>query len=664
MCTLLVFVSILSYSQIETSTLTAPQAKKFAQSAIRVDNLDFAIQCLEKYMTLKPNDAKSAHLLGDLYRELRLYPDALKWYKYSYELNTTKNLKSLYYYALMQKMNGNYELAEEFFEKFKKEGRKSDFYKKIRKEYQAQINGIELAKLPDEKIIVNRLNETINQTYSESAPILINDTTILFSAFNNESSDSLQTVFYKATLSKDTWQKEKAFQEIENMKENFGNGCFSADKKRFYFTKCSENWQGKLLCEIYVTVQKGNKWETPVKLGNKINLPNYTSTQPTLGKNNKNADILYFVSDRSGGEGGKDIWYTEYDIRLNEFKEPVNAGRKINSKFDEITPFIDNKNNTLFFSSNGHPGLGGLDVFTSHGAKRKWSEPENMKAPINSSADELYYSYNEAYESGLLVSNREDTATGKIGTCCDDIFAFKYIKESKIELKGNVYFASANNYSSYFKSGNNLANMSISLYYIDNENEELFVSSDTTDNNGNFRFKVEPNKKYKILVDDYQADNFEIIAPSSDTTLTASIGLFGAPSNPIILEDIYYEFDDVNLTASAQKKIEETLLPLLKENSEVRIEILSHTDNLGSDEYNYNLSQKRAEAVVDFLVDNGIDYSRLIAIGYGESMPIAFNVNPDGSDNEEGRMLNRRTELKIISDDNFNFVSENINKSR
>ncbi|OFY21022.1 MAG: hypothetical protein A2W98_01635 [Bacteroidetes bacterium GWF2_33_38] len=654
-------ISTLGFSQIEIATLSTSQAKKFAQSAIRVGNIEFAIQCLEHYLTHKPEDSRYAYVLAGLYRELRLYTDAMKWYKYSYEINPRKNLKSLYYYALMLKMDGNYDLAEEFFEKFKKEGKKSDFYKKIRKQYQAQILGIDLASDQTHTTEISRFGETINQNYSEYSPVFVNDTTILYSAFNDDGNDSLQTVFYEATLNENIWTKERAFNEIAKRGDNVGNGCFSPDKKRFYFTKCSENWQNKIICEIYVSVNKNGIWNEPVKLGNKINLANFTSTHPCVGKNSKNADIIYFVSDRPDGQGEKDIWYAEYNIKTNLFYEPVNAGRKINTEYDEITPFVDTENNILFFSSDGHPGLGGLDVFSSCGSKRKWSEPENLKAPINSSSDDLYYSYNDNSMSGLLVSNREDLATGKIGTCCDDIYSFKIISPTTIDLRGNVYFADANNYASYFKENSMLSKINVSLFYVDGE-ELIYVKTDTTDIEGYFSFHVDVNKKYKLVVDDYQSDEFEVFSATQDTTLTASIGLYGTPVSPMILEDIFYEFDDINLTANAQNAIKDKLLPFLLENPEVRIEILSHTDNHGAEEYNEILSQKRAEAVVDFLVDMGISYNRLIAIGYGESNPIAFNINPDGSDNENGRKLNRRTELKIITDTDMSFFAENAEK--
>ena len=656
-------MTITSFAQVNVETMKANDAKKFAQSALRFGNTELAIKMYTRYFKLKPKDADVALILGDLNREIRHYNEAMNWYLTSYTVDK-KNVEALYNYAIMNKMNGNYDLAQEMFEKFAKEGKKTAFYKKMKKQYQLDLKGIEFADLKTSyNVEIKRLNETINKEFSEFSPILLNDTSFIFTSYGDNENDKNFTRFYTAKLNGKTWEKEKMmFETILNEEKNYGNGCFSSDKKRFYFTIFENNFLDKPISHIYVSVNKNGTWEKPVKLGNKVNLLNYTSTQPTLTTNSKGFDLIYFVSDRPNGRGGKDIWYTEFDAKLNEFKEPQNAGRKINSTADERTPFMDNAQNVLYFSSNGFPGLGGQDVFKTQGEKRKWTEPENLKSPINSPTDDTYFSINEKNNQGFVVSNRIDEKSGKTETCCDDIFSFNITNLRKFQLKGNVYFIDNQALFSELKKNklidNMYKNLTVSIYLKDEE-EPIFVQRDSIDENGNFSFLIDFDKKYFIKIDDENSENFEFTTSENDTNFTASVGIYGGNVQAFTLNEIYYSFDQATLTADAKQILDERLIPFLQNNPQISIEIISHTDNLGTPDYNSTLSQQRAKSVVNYLVSNGIQYNRLVAVGKGENEPIAMNLNPDGSDNPNGREKNRRTELKIIDNSDLGFYADN-----
>jgi outer membrane protein OmpA-like peptidoglycan-associated protein len=423
---------------------------------------------------------------------------------------------------------------------------------------------------------------------------------------------------------------------------------------RFYFTVCKENWQNKNICEIHVIVKLDNEWQTPLKLSKPVNLSNYTSTHVSVTTNSKNADVLYFASDRPGGRGGLDIWYAEYDIKSNWFTEPKNLGAKINTVRDEITPFIEIKSHGMFYSSNGISGLGGYDIYKTYGEKRKWSKPENLGLPLNSGADDFFYTVRE--NNGFLVSNRADSASGKTETCCDDIFAFSINPSRNFILKGSIYNINPNSYIKGL-ADKNPKNIKVFLY-MKNEKDYFLADECTTDESGKYSFKAEKDKDYKIMVNTLAGEEFIEVASaemqklSDDTMNLVAIGIDYIPTQPITINDVLYAYDDYTLTEEAKSTIIKNLLPVLDENPALVIEICSHTDNKGEGQYNIDLSQKRAQSVVDFLIENGISSDRLVAKGYGEELPLTANYFPDGTDNETGRKLNRRTEFKILSLDN------------
>lgn len=650
---LTISISLSGFTQ-NLKNLNHWQAKRFAQSAIRAGDTYNAIKYLERYSEIKTNDSKALVLLGNLYKSVRDYENAMYNYKKAYKLNPEKNVNALFYYAQMQKITGNYIESLENFEAYNKNARGLSSEKNRRKLAKNEIEGIELLNQEENKVVqIQRLNYDINSYSSEQSPLLLNDTTLIY-----VSSDSLHNTNFKiARLINNEWinTDEKFFDKDINFKY-VGNGALSSDNNKFFFTYCNENWQNKLICHIYYMEKVNNNWSNPVKLENNINLTNYTSTQPTIGKNEKGNEVLYFVSDRKGTRGKLDIWYSEFDNRLNTFKEPKNLGSKINSKENEITPYYSENDKSLFYSSDGLVGLGGYDIYQSIGECRKWTVAENIGSPINSSYDDVYFkTYNN---SGFLVSNRTD-ANFK-SSCCDDIFSFNFSKINKIVLKGFLYALNNATYESIKNSDDNyFINKKEVKLYLTEDNEDFLVASTLSNEMGEYEFQVDRNKQYKVKVT--SMDKTEEIAfntnlnPEQDLLAMEPIQIIPFDNTPIRINNIYYEFDQASLTEQSKRTLDTTLVEILLKNPGVRIEIASHTDSKGEDDYNLNLSQKRAESVINYLVEKGISKSRLEANGYGEMSPIASN------ENDTGREQNRRTEFKIIGLDN-NYLSQNINK--
>jgi OOP family OmpA-OmpF porin len=650
----------------DLNTLKPRQIKNFGKNAIRVGDTYSAINYYEKYTELKPSDIKARFVLANLYRKARDYKKAMPLFEKCYKDAPDDFPLSLYYFALMQKMTGNYEKAKENFSQYKKESKKlKDDESRIYGKYaNNEIAGCDLAKtLMDNplKIIVTHLDTSINKAHVEFAPFPMNDSTLLYSSLKEErltyyvsSQDSPVKMparqLYVAKKKNNEWHGGTKMAGPFNLEDvQTGNGTYSPNGKRFYFTRCTPNWKGTIICAIYVSNYVKDAWQKPELLDERINNPKYTSTQPTVGTESKfNYEVLYFISDRTGGKGGTDIWYTVYDGKKKKYKDPQNAGGKINTIGDEFSPFFDMETRSMYFSSTGWPGLGGFDTFKCNGEVKNWTAPINIGYPLNTSVDDIYGVVNKNQESGFFVSNREGGVSLKSPTCCDDIYAYKYIKYIHIDIAGTVSENqdTLNNTSKTLKP-----NTIVALYVVDADKNEIFIKNDTTDSNGHFNLKLEQGNTYKLAVNapGYLTKKITVSTKNSaaSETILADISLDKIPKGPIVIKNIYYPFDKATLTDEAKLNIDTSIYVILTENPQIIIELSSHTDNKGSDDYNLKLSQKRAESVVAYLIAKGIDKKRLVAKGYGETKQIAPNTNADGSDNPEGRQTNRRTEMRV-----------------
>jgi OmpA-OmpF porin, OOP family len=321
-----------------------------------------------------------------------------------------------------------------------------------------------------------------------------------------------------------------------------------------------------------------------------------------------------------------------------------------------MTPYFDNETRTLFFSSKGHPGLGGFDVYKAIGDGKKWMSAENVGVPINSGADDLYFTISKNREEGFLVSNRKGGNALKNETCCDDIYSYKYTQYIHVSIKGVVY-------TPIDGSRKNLDNAKMELYSKDKlTGEKFLIKSLDSDKDGNYDIKLEAGYDYQIMVskDGYLSNSYDFSTRDIVTSqiLEKDIPLEAIPKEPIRIPNVQYEFDKSEILSASKIALDTTILRLMVDNPQIIVEIASHTDSKGNDQYNMKLSQKRAESVVSYLVSKGIKSERLKAKGYGESKPVAPNENPDGSDNPEGRAINRRTDFKIIGKLDIEVINE------
>lgn len=644
-CRIIIFLlSIIIGSTASYAQESFNEAKELATSAESYRDFQTAIYYWKKALEKKPNQYDITASIAENYRALRDYKQALIWYDKT--ISHPKHKPSLvdFYYGSMLKTADSCDLAIKVLNQFRKDyrGKKDDLlYMRWAKNQIKSCNG-EILMKEKEKLKLKAVQGAINTSHMESSPVFIDDSTIIYSAirldgqnsFDVEGDDIPHYQFYWAVFSNDEWQFKGKWKGIDqNPNWHYTSAAMNMEKSRFYFTICKS--EGKTVdCNIYVKDKDGIK-QLPESVNSK-----YTETQPAVGKDYKDREVLYFVSDRKDGKGGKDIWYTTYYEKKKAYKEARNAGSKINSIGDELSPFIHPRTRTLYFASNGHPGLGQLDIFQSLGERSKWEAPENLGETFNSNYDDLYFA--EAYDNklGFIVSNRSPKESSDY-KCCDDLLTYRRFENKTTSLKGKILS----------DDGKNVPDAKLKVFLLEGDSVKVLQQTVKTDDLGNYKIVLEKESEYRIEV---EKKGYLVGAKTINTkyanTLSSNFTIEGVENKAFILENVYYKFDRSELTNEAMITIDTTLLPVMIDNPLIIIELSSHTDSKGTKGYNEKLSQDRAESVVKYLRTKGIAKNRMVAKGYGFSKPIAPNINKDGSDNPEGRAKNRRTEFKIIGE--------------
>lgn len=417
--------------------------------------------------------------------------------------------------------------------------------------------------------------------------------------------------------------------------------AFSPSGTRMFFTR--EAMEGTVILESKIMYSELNKgeWTAPIELP--VVNGDFLSKMPSFGEL-LGREALFFSSDMPGGQGGLDIYYSLINDD-GSFELPVNLGKNINTRDDEVTPyFVDGK---LFFSSNGFLSLGGFDIYKSSWNGREWSTAENLGKGFNSSVDDLGLTISADGRSGFLLSNRPYQGKKKLDseTCCDHVFKVS-ARDLVIQLLVEVY-----------DEKGELNDATVELVDVSKVKP---LSPETKSNfSGNkFNFLLDPDRSYQAIVTkdgfDSQKVPFTTAGIFDDYTITKKVTLVKAApeyeiikiNEPIRLNNIYYDRDDYKILPEAEDDLEK-LLDLMNQYPDMVIELSSHTDSRASDKYNIKLSQNRADAAKKWLEKNGIESKRVVPMGYGETM-ILNKCKNDVNCTEEEHRFNRRTEFKII----------------
>ena len=557
------------------------------------------------------------------------YDGELRTYSYilrvdSIDLRAHMNSADIYY------KTGQFDLATKKYRFLKRSEWLPDRYNKlVAKNLKKSEVAQEIVSNPKE---FNRqlLEGDVNSSLDEYWPFITPDGKKLFFTRTNLTKTDKELKrreenIFQTRVNGESWKGLERLPKHINSIENEGAQCITQDGKTMFFTVCKTTPGRQGDCNIYFTKWKSRRWGLPQKLPSPINTP-FKETQPSISYDGR---TLFFSSDRPGGEGGMDIWVT----RMNDdsvWAQPVNIGARINTKLNEESPFIHPDNKTLYFSSTGHPGLGRGDFFMAK--LNQVRKPLNLGFPLNNHEMQLGIYVNIEGDYGYYASVNPETATGL------DIYRFDLPLDVRPEplkiINGRVIDKN---------TGTPLANANVMVYNLYNNQHVVTYS---TLNDGTFKFGLPANFNFAIMADK------EAYLPHSIHSSVDNLpksGFLEIPLSPIFkdgvfaLQNIFFDFDSSRLKKTSMVEIK-YLADFLTTNPSIVVEIGGHTDNIGGKDYNINLSQKRALAVMQAVeAAMGTDITQRVRIkGYGDSEPVATNST------EEGRRLNRRTEIKIL----------------
>jgi outer membrane protein OmpA-like peptidoglycan-associated protein len=412
-----------------------------------------------------------------------------------------------------------------------------------------------------------------------------------------------------------------------------GSPSISIDNKKLYFSMTRNEGGAQQNCDIYVCENINDEWREIKKLSANVNHPIYWDSQPTVSAD---GNTIYFVSDRPGGYGGIDIYTTQRDVKTGEWGIPKNAGPRINTSGDEKTPFIHSDSETLYFSSDGHFGFGGFDIFfIRKNDKKEWMEAENIGTPINTEADDTGFFVSRDSKTGYFFSFDDMKLRGK-GVGRYDLFSFDLYEAARPQ---EIAFFSGEIKD---KVGNVVEGGRVEITNtVTKEKTTALLDSSS----GKFMAAVKVKSKDDLLItikkNDYAFSSkivsvSDIVAPNPIRMEVDEV----KTGSSFVLNNLSYNTNSAELTNESFVVLE-SFLEFLNDNPGIHIEIQGHTDNVGSVAGNQALSANRAFTVKAYLEEKGINGKRILAKGYGSSKPIGDNTT------DAGRIKNRRTEFLI-----------------
>lgn len=633
-------ITLFNLSVNAQKTLVQKAAKEY-------ENYSF-VEAAEIYERVHNKGYQSQELLqniGNSYYFNGELEAANNWYSKLFSLNN-ESIDSEYFYRYAQTLKsiGKYDLADAYLNKFS-EIEKNDSRARILiadKKY--------LSTIRENSGHYSIATASISGPYSDYGSTVLNGELIFTSnrasrAINRNIhtwTDKAFTRLYSARIKRDgTLKKPKIFASEITTKFNESTPVFSKDGKTMYFTSNSDrngvrqtNSKGITLLKIYSATLEKNRWTNVTELP--FNLDEYSTAHPAL---TPDGNWIYFASDREGTLGQSDLFKARIHA-TGGFGKPINLGSQINTEGRESFPVIT-ADNELYFATDGRAGLGGLDIYaTKINQNDTYSDPKNLGAPINSPQDDFGYYIDTSTRQGFMTSNRNGT---------DDIFTLlektRVVLECKQIVQGSVYDQ---------PTGKTLAKAKLTLF----DNEFNKIEETLSDVSGNFEFKnLDCGSKYRInvIAEDFNTAEVIVIIPNASGTTIANFGLEkirvvikeGDDLFKVLkMEPIYFDYDDAEIRLDAAQELAK-VVAVLKEYPLMSVDVRSHTDSRGKDSYNLKLSDKRAKATTQWIIDQGIDSSRVNGRGYGETQLLNDCSNGVNCSDRE-HQINRRSEFIVL----------------
>ena len=627
-------ISIFIITLLSSAILTA-QSNETKRADKHFNKYEF-VEAATDYLKLVTDGKADTYVysqLAESYFNVFNTVEAEKWYAKA--LETSSEPEMVYNYSQMLKANGKYEESNTQLDLFASM-RPADHRATAFRE-----NPNYLPKILEKGKRFNVQNLAINSEVSDFGGTLKNGKLYITSARNSNRktygwNEEPFLDIYTAYVNDDgEFQTPSIIEQNINTKYHEGTVSFSPDGNTMYFSR--ESFYEKVyqrdsitkykisVLNLYKSINQEGQWSEAEALS--LNGDSYSVKNPSVSADGK---TLYFASDKTGGYGNFDIYSAPIDEN-GSVGDATNLGQKLNTEGQEMFPFIS-ANNTLYFSSNGHLGLGGLDVFFAKIVDGKVGPIRNIGIPVNGNADDFAFSINEETEEGFVSSNRE----GGVGS--DDIYSIKKIQPICDVLVSVTVKDS--------KTGLILVGAAVSIQDADGN----IFGTKTSNTEGVVEYIIECNIDTKLVGSkiDYES-GFTLVAGTSEEEVSADLLLTPIDeiilANKVILNPIYFDFDKSNINAQAAFELDK-LVQLMNKYKSIVLSAESHTDSRGSASYNLSLSERRAMTTAQYVISKGIDASRITGEGKGETMP---SVECGGRCTEEEHQLNRRSEFLILA---------------
>ncbi|WP_158868323.1 OmpA family protein [Maribellus comscasis] len=626
-------------------------------------------------------DALLAHDIGEYYKAIEKYRKASRK-----EKDRTKRMEYAFSLAECYRYIGDYEMAALYYKNAIRRGypdpiaiyynaemlRAAQDYEEAIENYRIFLDsvpgdergqaGLEAIRKTQEWVahptrhIINPIKE-INSRESDYAPVFVGgrDNEVIFTSTRKAATGKKESMItgqdyadlFRATfgIQRQKWEEPKLLEEnfVINTGDEEGAATLSSTGEQMIFTRCRYEKTQAMGTELYSTSQSRGNWSEPIKV--QIAGDSIVTAHPAFSPDET---VLYFVSDMPGGQGGKDIWMAQGSG--GSFSNPVNLGPVINTPGDEMFPFVRD-NGELYFSSNYHMGMGGFDIFVANTNEDGEWVVNNMGSPMNSPGDDFGIAFVQGENKGMFSSNRK-------GSRGDDLYSF-LVPPKIFQASGEVFDK---------ESGNKIDGVTVRIIGTDGTNLKMRTK------NGKFQLKLQPETEYIFAAfkDGYLRDKAAANTIGLEDSKDFTFDMYLTPTDaPIKVENINYEFGSWELLPESKVALD-TLVQILIFNPTITIELMAHTDHVGSDQFNFDLSQKRAQSVVDYLIEKGINPQRLVAKGYGETWPKTVTremaskydflkrndelteefinqLTPEQQGIAEA--INRRTEFRVLSTD-------------
>jgi len=633
---LLIFV-LLSSTTVFAQQPNANGLYREAIKALNVGNSKGAIEKFQAAIKVNTKYEDAWYYLGMTYMREEMFKEAIFSFRSLEKLNA--DYKPTFYYEIIkayietdQLSNAGF-FAKKYMSKLSNSPKSMKTRHLVKNRLVYASESVIVRKLPNstsDPVLVNEVNSIsgdympqVNPTGTRLYFTSVRKGGFDFQNANSKANDFGEDIYF-SDLKNDVWSAPKLLPEpLNSMGNDFGS-AFTGDGQVMVYVKCSET-KGVGSCDLYITELSGTTWSEPVNLGNVVNSKEWES-QPTISSD---GNRIIFASTRDGGYGAADLYMSEKN-HLGDWGIPQNLGSTINTPLSDGSPYIAPDGKTLYYSTSGHPGFGGTDIFYSVFENAKWSKPENLGAPINSDGDDTNFSIS-ASGFGYMASSRLDVNNF-------DLY--------RVELPDHLKPKPTAIIQGIVKDGESEEPLQALVLVEDIDTGELLAVNKSNSESGEYLVVLPAGRNYSVSASSegyfFYSQSFELPKDTTYQEIVKDLALEPIKKGvKVVLNNIFFETGRAELKPISYVELSKAV-KLLEENPSMIIEIGGHTDSQGSDAANLALSTKRAQAVVDYMVLAGLDNSRLQAKGYGESQPIEDNAT------KEGRAANRRTEFEIV----------------